>query len=86
MPGYAGPVSVCSARYHPISGHIVGSRSTAFMAQNNGSEVWLAPIEHAHVVVPLRVVMPTMTGELDIDAMEFEGAESATPAPEAATR
>ncbi len=86
VPGYAGPVSVCSARYHPISGHLVGSRSTAFMAQNDGIEVWLAPIEHAHMVVPLRVVMPTMTGELDIEAVEFEVADSSAPASDAATR
>ena len=66
------PVSVCSARYNPISGHLVNSRSTAFMAQNEGIEVWLAPIEHAHVVVPLKVSMPTMTGQLDIEASEFE--------------
>ena len=85
VAGYSGPVSVCSARYHPISGHLVGSRSTAFMAQNDGIEVWLAPVEHAHVVVPLRVVMPTMTGELDIEAVEFEVAESAA-APEAVAR
>ncbi len=78
IAGYNGPVAVCSARYHPISGHLVGSRSTAFMAQNDGIEVWLAPIEHAHVVVPLRVTMPTMTGTLDIVAEEFE----ASGAPE----
>ena len=81
VAGYSGPVSVCSARYRPISGHLVNSRSTAFMAQNDGIEVWLAPIEHAHVVVPLRVTMPTMTGELDIEAVDFEVASA--PAPEA---
>ena len=72
VAGYSGPVSVCSARYMPISGHLVNSRSTAFMAQNEGIEVWLAPIPHAHVVVPLKVSMPTMTGQLDIEATDFE--------------
>ena len=62
IAGYSGPVAVCSARYNPISGHLVNSRSTAFMAENEGIEVWLAPIEQAHVVVPLKVSMPTMTG------------------------
>ena len=78
--GYSGPVAVCSARYHPISGHLVGSRSTAFMANNDGIEVWLAPIANAHVVVPLKVSMPTMTGQLDIEADDFEvaGAPEAT--------
>ena len=36
VAGYSGPVSVCAARYRPISGHLVGSRSTAFMAQERG--------------------------------------------------
>ncbi len=80
VQGYSGPVAVCSARYHPVSGHLVGSRSTAFMAQNEGIEVWLAPVASAHVVVPLRVTMPTMTGQLDIEADDFEvsGAPGAT--------
>jgi len=65
-------VSVCSARYMPISGHLVNSRSTAFMAQNDGIEVWLAPIPHAHVVVPLKVSMPTMAGQLEIEATDFD--------------
>ena len=78
IAGYNGPVAVCAARYRPISGHLVGSRATAFMAQNDGIEVWLAPIESAHVVVPLRVTMPTMTGTLDIVAEEF-GVTAATP-------
>ena len=50
------------------------------MAQNEGIEVWLAPIPSAHVVLPLRVSMPTMTGQLDIEADDFEVAG----APEAA--
>ncbi len=72
VAGYSGPVSVCSARYIPVSGHLVNSRSTAFMAQNEGIEVWLAPIEKAHVVVPLKVSMPTMAGQLEIEATDFE--------------
>ena len=72
VPGYSGPVAICTARYLPISGHLVNSRSTAFMAQNTGIEVWLAPVEHAHVVVPIKVTMPTMTGNLDIQAEDFE--------------
>ena len=78
VPGYSGPVSVCAARYHPISGHLVNSRSTAFMAQNQGIEVWLAPVEHAHIVVPIKVTLPTTTGQLDIEAVEFDTAGDVT--------
>jgi hypothetical protein len=70
--GYSGPVSVCTARYRPISGHMVNSKSTQFMADNNEIEVWLAPVEHAHVVVPLHVSLPTMSGHLLVDAVEFQ--------------
>lgn len=70
--GYSGPVSVCTARYHPISGHLVNSKSTQFMADNNEIEVWLAPVEHAHIVVPLHVSLPTMAGHLLVDAVEFQ--------------
>jgi hypothetical protein len=69
--GYSGPVSVCSARYIPISGHKRDSKSTRFMAENRDIEAWLAPIERAHVVVPLHVAMMTLAGAAVIDAVEF---------------
>jgi hypothetical protein len=69
--GYSGPVSVCSARYTPISGHKRDSKSTRFMAENRDIEAWLAPIERAHVVVPLHVALMTLAGAAVIDAVEF---------------
>lgn len=72
IAGYSGPVSVCTARYHPISGHLVNSKATQFMAENDGIEVWLAPVEHAHIVVPMRVSMPTTAGHLSVEAVELE--------------
>ena len=69
--GYSGPVSVCSARYIPISGHKRDSKSAKFMAENRDIEAWLAPIERAHVVVPLHVALMTLAGSAVIDAVEF---------------
>ncbi len=69
--GYAGPVSVCSARYTPVAGHKRDSRSTQYMAANRDIEVWLAPVEHAHVVVPFHVALRTQAGMAVIDAVEF---------------
>jgi hypothetical protein len=69
--GYSGPVSVCSARYIPISGHKRDSKSTRFMAENRDIEAWLAPIERAHVVVPLHIALMTLAGAAVIDAVEF---------------
>ncbi len=71
IPGYAGPVAVCAARYTPIAGHKRDSRSTRFMAENRQIETWLAPIERAHVVVPVRVQLMTLAGEAVIEAVEF---------------
>ncbi len=69
--GYDGPVSVCAVRYKPISGHRYDSRSTKFMAQNHDIEVWLAPIERAHVVIPFHIGLRTMAGMATVDAVEL---------------
>ncbi len=69
--GYEGPVTVCSARYTPISGHSPQSASTKFMAENKDMTVWLAPLPEAHVVAPLRIDIRTSAGMMSIDAVEF---------------
>ncbi|WP_245276241.1 DUF3108 domain-containing protein [Methylocapsa aurea] len=71
VKGYSGPVSVCAARYTPIAGHRYDSRSARFMAQNREIETWLAPVPHAHVVVPIHVALTTLAGSAVIDAVEF---------------
>lgn len=71
VKGYSGPVSVCAVRYRPISGHKIDSQSTRFMAQNRDIEVWLAPVEPAHIVVPFRVTLKTLAGIAEIQATEF---------------
>jgi hypothetical protein len=69
--GYSGPVSVCAARYTPVSGHKRDSKSTKFMAENRDIEAWLAPIDRAHVVVPFHIALMTLAGTAVIDAVEF---------------
>ncbi|MGH6852011.1 MAG: DUF3108 domain-containing protein [Methylocella sp.] len=71
VDGYSGPVSVCAARYTPVSGYKRDSKSTKFMAENRDIEAWLAPIERAHVVVPVHVALMTLAGIAVIDAVEF---------------
>jgi hypothetical protein len=70
--GYVGPVTICSARYTPISGHSPNSSSTKFMAENREMSVWLAPLSNAHVVAPMRIDVKTTVGMLSIDAVEFK--------------
>ena len=69
--GYNGPVTVCSARYTPLAGYKLDSQSTKFMAENKALEVWLAPVEQAHVVVPYYVSIGTKSGTLVIQAVDF---------------
>jgi Protein of unknown function (DUF3108) len=69
--GYDGPVVVCSARYVPISGHRRDRPATKFMAENKDLEVWLAPIESDHVLIPFRVSVRTMIGTTVVEASEF---------------
>jgi uncharacterized protein DUF3108 len=69
--GYSGPVAVCAARYVPVAGHRPEAKATRFMADNRQMEAWLAPVERAHAVVPLRISIMTTTGMLLIDGTEF---------------
>ena len=69
--GYSGPVTVCSARYIPVAGHKTTAKGTQFMAQNEQMEVWLAPVNRTHVVVPYRVSLMTQVGMLVVEAAEL---------------
>ncbi len=69
--GYSGPVAVCNARYVPIAGHRPDRKVTKFMAENKNMEVWLAPVDKAHVLVPFRISVLTMVGTTVIEASEF---------------
>jgi len=69
--GYSGPVAVCAARYVPIAGHRPAAKATQYMAENRQIEAWLAPVERAHAVVPLRISIMTMSGMLLVDGTEF---------------
>ena len=69
--GYAGPVAVCAARFVPIAGHRPDRKATKFMADNKQIEVWLAPIEKAHVAVPFRISVLSMIGTVVVEAQDF---------------
>ena len=69
--GYAGPVTICAARYTPLGGYKRDSSATQYLANNREMEVWLAPVEKAHVVVPFHIAIRTSAGMLLIQAAEF---------------
>jgi hypothetical protein len=82
VPGYSGPVLVCNARWVPISGHRTQRPSTKFMQENKDMNVWLAPVEGARVLFPIKVVVRTMVGmgELAAASWSLEGNGKAIPA------
>ncbi len=71
IPGYRGPVIVCAARYTPIAGHRTGRKSTQFMADNREMEAWLAPVDNARMLVPVKISVKTMVGTTVIEASRF---------------
>jgi hypothetical protein len=74
--GYSGPVVVCSARYAPIAGHNPDRPAVKFMVANKQMELWLAPIESAHVLLPYRASVATMLGTVVIEATQFSIGEA----------
>ncbi len=78
--GYGGPVSVCSVRFKPISGHRTDGAGTQFMADNKDIEVWLAPLGGTRTVFPFRISVMTLIGTTVIEADEFSVDQTARAA------
>jgi hypothetical protein len=69
--GYSGPVLVCGVVLHPIAGYRPGSLLVRYLAGKDDLELWLAPIAGASIIAPVRALMPTLVGTMDISADEF---------------
>ena len=70
--GYAGPVLVCAVVLQPIAGYRADSMLVKYAAGQRGMEIWFAPIAGTHLIAPVRLLMPTMIGTLEISADRFE--------------
>ncbi len=75
--GYSGPVLVCSIVLRPIAGYRTGSLPVRYLAGKKDLELWLAPIASLSIMAPVRALMPTLVGTLDINADEFVEREAA---------
>ncbi|HEY0354042.1 MAG TPA: DUF3108 domain-containing protein, partial [Enterovirga sp.] len=67
----------CNARYIPIAGHRAERPAVKFMTENRDMSVWLAPVEGARVLVPLRISVRTMIGTTVIEAESWRLGKSA---------
>lgn len=78
--GYAGPALVCGVVLEPIAGYRADSMLVKYVARRRGMEIWFMPIPGTALVMPVRVVMPTMIGTLKIDADRLEAAPAGSGA------
>jgi hypothetical protein len=69
--GYSGPALVCGVVLHPLGGYRPDSLLVRYLAGKNDLELWLAPIAGVSVLAPVRALMPTLVGTMDISADEF---------------
>lgn len=67
---YAGRIIVCGAHYIPVAGHRTNELVND-LVDNDRLEVWLAPVGHAPLLVPFRIVVGTKWGDLTVYATRF---------------
>ncbi len=70
--GYSGLVLVCNVVLVPIAGHRADSVVVKYVAGRRDMEAWFAPIGDLGVIAPVRVVVPTLIGTLEVSADQFE--------------
>jgi hypothetical protein len=67
---------------HPIAGYRADSKLVKYVAGRRDMELWFAPIAGTPLIAPIRVLMPTLIGTLEIAADQFN-AVALPPPPEA---
>jgi len=75
--GFSGRVLVCGVLLQPIAGYRADSMLVKYVAGRRDLELWFAPIAGTSFIAPIRVLMPTLIGKLEIAADQFEA--TATP-------
>lgn len=75
--GYAGPVLVCAVVLHPIAGYRADSLLVKYVSGRQGMEIWFAPVAGTPLAAPVRLVMPSVAGTLEIVADRFEATVTA---------
>jgi hypothetical protein len=79
--GYAGLVLVCGVVLQPISGHRADSLLVKYVTGRRDMEAWFAPIAGTGVIAPVRVVIPTMIGTLEVAADQFAAGDLPPASP-----
>jgi hypothetical protein len=79
---YSGQVLVCGVVLQPIAGYRGDSKLVKYVAGRRDMELWFAPITGTPVIAPIRVLMPTLLGTLEIAAEQFDVIAAPLPPPE----
>ncbi|WP_157961883.1 DUF3108 domain-containing protein [Acuticoccus kandeliae] len=69
--GYNGPVTVCGARWVPVSGHRPAKKEVQYLEQNRALEMSVVPLPEAGVAIPYRVSIGTPNGEILIEPSQM---------------
>jgi hypothetical protein len=70
--GFSGLILVCGVILQPIAGYLGNSMMVKYVAGRRDVELWYAPIAGTSFIAPIRVLMPTLIGTLEIQASQFE--------------
>jgi len=70
--GFSGPVLVCGVILQPIAGYRADSMLVKYLAGRRDLELWFAPIAGTSFIAPIRVLLPTLIGTLEIAAEQFD--------------
>jgi hypothetical protein len=69
--GYAGPVLVCGVMLSALAGYRTDSLLVHYLAGKDDLGLWFAPVAGVGVMAPIRALMPTLIGTLELRASEF---------------
>jgi hypothetical protein len=71
--GYQGPMLTCLVRYIPVSGHRAKRNTVTYMENNRDIMVSLAPIPGRPFLLPLKISVATLIGDLRLEAQKIDG-------------
>ncbi|HXX26127.1 MAG TPA: DUF3108 domain-containing protein [Pseudolabrys sp.] len=69
--GYAGPALVCGVVLQPIGGYKPDSLLVRYLAGKDDLEMWFAPVKGTTYMAPVKALMPTLVGTMEVSADEF---------------
>jgi len=81
--GFSGPVLVCGVILQPIAGYRADSMLVKYVAGRRDLELWFAPIVGTSFIAPIRVLLPTLLGTLEIAAEQFDAVAMPSAVPPA---